>query len=97
MIVYNSNLEEKKQMKIADGYSGDGFEDWFFKCIHFFNETGVFAYFTSGTSSSIAFQFKRYFDNDNTIVNQYESIQQILITNYEIDRSKVTLCDMIKV
>ena len=97
MIVYNSNLEEKNKMKIADGYSGEGYEDFFLKCIHFFNETGAFAYFTSGTSSSIAFQFKRYFDNNNTIVNQYNSLQQILITNYEIDRSKVSLCDMIKV
>ena len=97
MIVYNSNLEEKKQLEIALGFSGTDYEEWFFKCIHFFNETGVFAYFTTDSIPSLVFEFKRYFDNDNTIINQYPSIPKYTINSYNFDKEKVTLCDMIKV
>ena len=97
VIVYDSNLEEKKQAKISLGYYGEGYQEWFFKCVHFFNETGAFAYFTSATPSVLNFEFKRYFDNNNTIVNHFSSISKYTIRNYDFDKLKVTLCDMIKV
>ena len=97
MIVYNSNLEEKKQLEITLGFSGTDYEEWFFKCIHFFNETGVFAYFTTDSIPSLVFEFKRYFDNNNTIINQYPSVPKYTINSYNFDKEKVTLCDMIKV
>ena len=99
IIVYNSNLEEKKQLEIVLGFSGEKYDEWFFKCIHFFNETGVFAYFTTDYTPSLVFEFNRYIDSENSIINEYSSIEKYTINGYEFnfDKEKITLCDMIKV
>ena len=47
MIVYDYDLNEKANIEIAEGISSKGYDFIFFKCIHFFEETGVFGYFNN--------------------------------------------------
>ena len=57
IIIYTENLNFLLE---SDLYYGDTNSYNFFKCIHFFNKTGIFAYFSSDANSSIIFQFKDY-------------------------------------
>ena len=59
MIVYTYDLNQKTETTIANGNSNEGYEDLFFKCIHFFDETGAFGYFTNEENPIFVFQFKK--------------------------------------
>ena len=63
----------------------------FYKCIHFFGNTGAFLYYD--TDNNISIQFKRY--NLHQFFDQFHSIQkiQIINNNYLKDSKK---CDMIR-
>ena len=95
IIVYDYNLNKKVSKSIATGSSDDGYENWFFKCIHFFGETGVFGYFDS--DKLFNFEFKIYFYNNNTIANKFSKFKRFRFDNYAFSQDKVTLCDMIKI
>jgi hypothetical protein len=95
IIAFDYNLNEKTKFIIYEGYSDEGYENWFFKCVHFFDETGIFGYFDK--NRVFTFQFKRYFDNNNTIANHYSKIEQFKLDNYFFNQNKATFCDMIKI
>ena len=97
IIVYNNNLEYKNNIVIMQGSTNN---DIFFKCIHYFGETGVFAYFPvteEEKSNKINLEFKIYFNNNNTIENQYKTNEELPFIHPTFIRNNVTLCDIIKV
>ena len=94
IIVFDYELKEKTQLSIAEGNSDEGYEELFFSCIHFFNQTGVFGYFDN--ENIFTFEFKRYLNN-NTISNHYSTFTKFRLDNYSFNQNKVTLCDMIKI
>ena len=53
IIVYNQELTQLKNATLANA---DGELDHFYKCIHFFEETGVFAYFSNTSNFTILFK-----------------------------------------
>ena len=93
MIVYDYNLIEKKSITIAEGIEKEGYDQLFFKCIHFFEDTGVFGYFNNDDNPIFLLQFKTYSKNDN-LINDYHEILQIddIFFNHH-----VTMSDMIKI
>ena len=95
VIVLDYELEEKTHLKIANGYSGYEYENWYFKCVHFFDETGVFGYFTNNDNPKLIFEFKKFYSNNNTIVDSF-LIRQIKFNNNDLSYSLPTICDMIK-
>ena len=94
IIVFDYELTEKKQLPIANGITNSNENEYFFYCIHFFNDSGVFAYFDS--NNEITFEFRRYFSNNNTIANHFSQYINIKL-NAALSHKKITLCDMIKV
>ena len=58
MVVYDYDLNKKVNIQIAEGISTEGYDKLFFKCIHFFEEAGVFGYFNNDENRKIIFQFK---------------------------------------
>ena len=94
LIVYSSNLEEKIQNKIASGNSN---EEIFFKCIHFFDNVGVFAYFTNEENPILTFQFKKYSNDTNLISDFYTKFSELKLENYFFSQSNVSMSDMIKI
>ena len=97
MAVYSYDLSMRNSIVIAEGSSKDGYEQLFFKCIHFFGETGVFGYFTNEENPIIAFQFKKYINDSNSIEDNYITIPKINISNYYFYKEYVVTCNMIKV
>ena len=97
MIVYDYDLIEKVNTTISEGNFGTGYEKLFFKCIHFFENTGVFGYFSNDENPIIIFQFKKYISDNNQITNNYDSISQISIEDIFFNHTSVTTCDMIKI
>ena len=90
IIVYSLELEIKNNFKLAEGDSND---DIFFKCTHFFNEAGAFAYFTNDSNRLLKFQFKKYLDG--SISDLYTEIPYIILENYYLNLF-VTLSDLTK-
>ena len=97
MVVYNYNLQKKTELIIANGNIDNESYNYFFECIHFFDETGVFAYFTNDDNHNLVFEFKRYFNNNNTIIDHFKSFIQFKIDNYYFNNERLNSCDMIKV
>ena len=97
MAVYSYDLFMRNSTVIAEGSSKDGYEELFFKCIHFFGETGVFGYFTNEDNPIIAFQFKKYINDSNSIEDNYLNISQIKLEDYFFSKEYVVTCNMIKV
>ena len=103
MIVYDYDLNEKTNDTIAQGSNKAGNENLFFKCIHFYDDTGVFGYFNylkddnDDENPIIIFQFKKYVTNDNLIIDGYESFSQLSINDIFFNHSIVTTSDMIKI
>ena len=91
MIVFNYQLGKQTEIKIDDAASGT--TDWFFKCVHFFNEIGVFGYFKD---SVFQFQFKEYINSTKTIEGRFIN-PQIKLDNYNFNKESINMCDMIKV
>ena len=97
MAVYSYDLSMRNSIIISVGSSNVGYEELFFKCIHFFGETGVFGYFTNEDNPIIAFQFKKYINDSNSIEDNYITIPKINISNYYFYKEYVVTCNMIKV
>ena len=98
MIVFDYDLNEKKHTTIAEGIEKAGYENLFFKCIHFFEDTGVFGYFSNDANPLMVFKFKKYINNNNLIQDNYESITQLSINDILFNyTSSITSCDMIKI
>ena len=96
MVVYNYNLEKETELRIANGNIPTEQSNYYFECIHFFNETGVFAYFTNNENHNLVFEFKRYFDNNKTIIDHFKSFTKYKIDNYHFNK-EILNSDMIKV
>ena len=94
MIVYDFDLNEKDSVEIAEGISSLGYDYIFFKCIHFFEETGVFGYFNNEENRKIFFQFKEF--SNNEIKNHYQTISKLPIENIFFNYN-IKSCDMIKI
>ena len=88
--VYNENLEYNNQFILLTSNSIDKF----FKCIHFFEITGIFAYFNNDEKQKIVFQFLDY--NSNNIYNHFKEVESIIIQNYFFI-TNIQLNDIIKV
>ena len=97
IIVYSKDLIEKTKLVIYTGNSDEGYEDLFFKCIHFYDETGVFSYFQNKESQMISFQFLKYSEENNLIENTYTSFVRFTFDNYLLNNEEVTSCNMIKI
>ena len=99
MIVYDYDLIEKINITIAEGNKNFGYENFFFKCIHFFENTGVFGYFSKNSNPIIIFQFKKFINNNNNnlIVDNFDSISQLSINEIFFNHEYVTTSDMIKI
>ena len=97
MIVYDYNLIEKTNTTIAEATEKEGYENLFFNCIHFFENTGVFAYFSDEENPIIIFKFKKYSDTNNLISDNYETVPQLSINNIIFTHNKVTLSVLIKI
>ena len=94
VIAYDQELNMLKNTSIADA---DDENDHFYKCAHFFGETGVFAYFTHDTHL-LKFEFKTY--SGGSIVNFYENIPSLIIQNTTLNLTFnrfLTLNDIAKV
>ena len=85
--VYNQELELQKSGVITST-SNNG--DYFFKCIHFTEDTGAFLYYDT---NSVSVKFKKYFGGN--IIDHFNRISQIEITNNNY-RTEVKMNDMIK-
>ena len=93
IIVFNVNLEEKANLTLSNN-SNDFI---FFKCIHFYDEIGVFAYHLNDeTKSVINFLFKKYDNYNNSIVDFDSSVKNILIEGYSFYKN-LTFNDMVKI
>ncbi len=97
MIVYSYDLIEKNTSFIADVNPNKEYKNLFFKCVHFFDETGAFGYFTNNEQPIFVFQFKKYVIDSNSITNSYDSITELAIGNYYLKTEYITLLDMIKI
>ena len=95
MIVYNYDLIEQASLEIAEGISSSGYDRLFFKCIHFFGETGVFGYFNNEENRKIIFKFKKY--SNNEISDYYSTISELSIDNIFFNHNSVKGSDMIKI
>ena len=100
MIVYDYYLNEKTNITIEQGFSKEGNENLFFKCIHFFENTGVFGYFNDDDDDDnpiIIFKFKKYSDINNEITDYYRTVPQISINDIFFNNKSVAMSDMIKI
>ena len=95
IIVFDYNLNYQTNLTLPYENSDEGYDYLFFKCIHFFNETGVFGYFDE--NKKFSFEFKIYYNDNQTIDNQYSNLQQFKLDNYNLNYDKVTISDMIKI
>ena len=91
MIVFNQDLEEKDKLSFEDGNSKD---EIFLKCVHFWDKTGAFAYFTDDTQPLLIIRFKK-FDNGQ-IIDYSQSVPYLILNNYNLNIF-MTLNDIAKV
>ncbi len=91
MIVYSQDLEQKGYLPFDDGNSND---DIFLKCVHFWDKTGAFAYFTDDIQPLLIIRFKK-FDN-NKITDYSQNVPYLILNNYYLN-SFMTLCNIAKV
>ena len=95
MIVYDYDLIEQTSIEIAEGISTNKHDRLFFKCVHFFEETGVFGYFNNEENRKIIFQFKKF--SDNEISNHYQTFSELPINDIFFNCDNVKTSDMIKI
>ena len=87
---FSPNLELKKTEPVA---SADDNADKFFKCAHFYDEIGVFIYYSNDNIPYAILLFKKYCMNSNSITEQYTRIE---FNEYSFFYN-ITLNDIIKV
>ena len=68
MAVFTSSLVTKNSTNLQ---SDNDNEDAFFKCVHFFDDIGAFAYYTNDNSPYAIIEFKKYSHDNNYISNYY--------------------------
>jgi hypothetical protein len=68
MIVYTEELEYKKELIIYNSNSTEKF----FKCIHFYNDTGIFSYYNNDDLPSLILEFKDYDPSTESIKSHYK-------------------------
>ena len=95
MIVYDYDLIEQATLEIAEGLSTFGYAQLFFKCIHFFGETGIFGYFNNEENRKIIFKLKKY--SNNEISDYYSTISELSIDNIFFNHNSIKGSDMIKI
>ena len=88
MVVYNQELEFQKSDTITST-SNNG--NYFFKCVHFTEDTGAFLYYDT---NSVSVKFKKYFQGN--ILDHFNNNSQISITNNNF-KTEVKMNDMIKI
>jgi hypothetical protein len=91
MIVYTQDLKQKEYLPFDDGNSND---QTFFKCVHFSDKTGAFAYFISEAHPLLIIRFKKY--DNNQITDYYQSVPYLILNNYNLN-TFTTLSDIAKV
>jgi hypothetical protein len=92
-----STVEEALEYKTElDLHLGDSENYNFFKCIHFFDKTGIFSYFSNNTNAEIIFQFKDYDSNYKKITDHYEKTKYLNFGNNLFERS-IKFNDIIKI
>ena len=98
MIVYDNDFNQKKTEVIYQSNGNEGYDKFYFKCIHFFGETGVFNYITTNDENPISiFKFKTYIKDDNSISDTYKTLTEIKIENILFNNEGATICDIIKI
>ena len=76
IIVFNVDLEEQINLTLSNNSN----DKIFFKCIHFYDEIGVFAFYLNDeTQSVINFLFKKYDKDNNSIIDFDSSVKNIVI------------------
>jgi len=90
MIVYTQNLVPKGNLSFDDGNSKNA---TFLKCVHFYNETGAFAYFSDDTQPLLIIRFKKYYSN--RISDYCQSVPFLILKNYNLN-TYMTLNDIAK-
>ena len=95
MIVYDYDLNEKANIEIAEGISSYGYDFLFFKCVHFFENTGAFGYFNNDKNRKIIFQFKKY--SNNQISDHFQKISKLPINDIFFNNNNVKTSDMLKI
>ena len=96
MIVYDNDFNQKKTEVIYQSNDNSGYDKLYFKCIHFFGETGVFNYFTTNDENPISiFKFKTYIEYDNSISDAYKTFTEIKFENIFFSNEWTTNCDII--
>ena len=86
-IVYNKNFD---YVTYSDIFSGTINEENFFKCAHYYEEVGIFGYFSS--ENKFTFKFKLF--EDGTFKNFYNQ-RETLVLNLELNK-KIDMSDIIK-
>ena len=97
MIVYDNELIKKQTALIYQSNSDIGYDKLYFKCIHFFGETGVFSYFTNDENPVAIFKFKKYVEENNIINDAYNNLSEIKYDNIFFSNNLATACDIIKI
>ena len=95
MIVYDYDLIVQSSIEIAVGISTFGYDNLFFKCVHFFEETGVFGYFNNDENRKFIFQFKKF--SNNQIIDHFQTISELPINDISFNINNVKTSDMIKI
>ena len=88
--------EDLVYMTELDLHLGDSENYNFFKCIHYFDKTGIFSYFSNSTNAEIIFQFKDYDSNSKKIIDHYEKVKYLSFGNNLFERS-IKFNDIIKI
>ena len=97
MIVYDNELNQKQTALIYQSNSDSGYDILYFKCIHFFGETGVFNYFTNDENPIAIFKFKKYVEENNIIIDAYITLSEIKYDNIFFLDGPANACDLIKI
>ena len=95
MKVYDYDINEKANIEIAEGISSYGYDFLFFKCVHFFENTGAFGYFNNDKNRKIIFQFKKY--SNNQISDHFQKISKLPINDIFFNNNNVKTSDMLKI
>ena len=82
--VYSESLIFQLEMDLYLGVSNDY---TFFKCIHYFGETGIFSYFSNGTDSEIIFRFIDFSSSTKKIVDHFEKTKYLKFGNNLFEKS----------
>ena len=90
MAAFTSSLDPKNTAKIQNGNDN---EEIFFKCVHFYDDIGAFAYYSNDNTPYAIIEFKKYCHNSDTISDYYTKFTYRNFSFYY----NLLLSDLIKV